>query len=216
MQAHRSSNVRDRQLLSETGIAHRHERAVRRALGQCVALVCHHPYVRRDEQGQYIVSEDEMGVLDRALFWTVWHADSELDTLTGYRLDEFVELQEQLNELMGRNAKAVHTVAAGMREWAALPRPQLLRRWSTARGMVRWADAHGVEVPDVLRAVVHIGERSAGHAVFLDALRKRRVAKSGRKSPRRRPHRRPLLWSTPETRRPAVWPTLQGATKSGR
>lgn len=59
--------------------------------------------VRKDEQGDFVLSPEEMFILRQGLFITKYHLDptfaDDLHTLTGVTLDEFAALLERADEL---------------------------------------------------------------------------------------------------------------------
>jgi hypothetical protein len=111
--------------------------------------------VEQTEQGSFIVSGAEMGVLRQGLFVTLHHGDAvvqhSLSTITGFDLDQFRQLMWTIDELNGHNDEIRGLLGSQLWELAVLPGPELVRCSRRVREVIDAADRYGLDVPMALR-----------------------------------------------------------------
>ena len=115
--------------------------------------------MKQTDQGSYVVSVEEMRVLRQGLFVTLHHGDAtirhDLQTITGYDLDEFRQLMWDIDELSGHNDEIRLILQSQVRELAALTATELDGRSTRVREVLDAAETYGVEVPLNLRTAGH-------------------------------------------------------------
>jgi hypothetical protein len=125
------------------------------AAERAVARLLHHGDVEQTEQGSFIVSGEELRVLRQGLFVTLHHGDGEIrenvQTITGYELDEFRQLMWEIDELSGHNDEIRRLLGSELRELAGLTGSELERRSQHVRQVVDAAERYGLDVPQILR-----------------------------------------------------------------
>lgn len=116
----------------------------------------HHEGVEQTEQGSFVVGTEEMRVLRQGLFVTLHQGDAEiqhnLQTITGYDLDEFRQLMWEIDELNGHNDEVRRLLGSQLQELAELTTPELEKCSQRLREVVAAADIYGLEVPPSLHA----------------------------------------------------------------
>jgi hypothetical protein len=112
--------------------------------------------VKRTDQGSFVVSAEEMRVFRQGLFVTLHHGDVEIQhdvqTITGYDLDEFRQLMWAVDEINGHNDEIRQLLGSQLAELAALPASELEKRSQRVREVVDAAERYGLDVPSNLRS----------------------------------------------------------------
>ena len=89
------------------------------------------------EQGSFVVTAEEMRILRQGLFVTLHHGDADIQTITGYDLDDFRQLLWEIAERTGHNDQTRRWLTQQLRELTAVAgleseqRAHAFGRWST-------------------------------------------------------------------------------------